>query len=180
MSIMNVVHRLLPTPAFDDVGELFAAVPKPDELECAERALSEALGMIAGSTKRQGVIIERLTIQNPTKAPVIATEKKALEAENRELTARVAALQSKVCEIKAEIQRLMPVYVQAVAEALRPIRKRAAQQLIDGVAAMETALADIDRSNAVLGKLGRSTPSVMTMPFSQYYRELAAKIVREG
>jgi hypothetical protein len=180
VNLINAVQRLLPTAAADDVGQLFAAVPKPDALECAERALSEALATIASSTRRQGMIHERLTVQNPTKAPVVAAEEEALDAENRELTARVAALQSKVVQLKAEIQHQMPAYVQLVSSALAPQRKRAAQQLASGIAAIETALNDIDASNRILRGLGRQVPSVMQMPMAQTYRALAAKVAREG
>lgn len=177
--MISAVQRFLPRQMVDDVSQICASVAKPDDLARAERDLIETKNMIAKATKRQGVILERLTIDNPTTAAVTMSEEHAFEAENRELSARVTELQSKAAKLKAEIDRLMPQYVQAIALALAPFRARAAEQLEGGIAAMEAALKDIDASNQALRGLGRSTPSVMAMPMAGAYRALAAKVARE-
>jgi hypothetical protein len=174
----TVVRRLMPAPA-DDVGQICAAIPKPDELIAAERQLSDLRDVVAKSTKRQGAIQERLTFKNPTTTPTTALEEHALDVENRELTLRVTKAHSDARKLQAEIDRLMPQYTELVAVALAPLRRRAARQLESGITAIEGALRDIDNSNAALRKLGKSPPSVMPLPFSGAFRALAAKVAAE-
>src|SRR6476646_4959571 len=179
MNLIEAVQRLLPAPQRTSVERIVDAVPKPADLLKAERDLAENLQLAASLTKRQGAIAERLNVQAPIRASLLKVDQDALVAENNEINRKLIDLRSRAGELRAHLASLLPDHARAVAIALNPFRRSAAEQLADGVSQVEQALSDIAESNKALFALGLTPPAAFSLPYSKAMKALSDKILQE-
>jgi hypothetical protein len=167
-------------PPRSEVGAIVAGVAKSSELIDAERDLAQNAAARVVVAKRLAEIFERLNISSPLRPTLFAHEQDLLEAERAGLNRQVSELSARYRQLQSQIADLTPAYASAVASALAGFRSRAAEQLLDSVAAAEEALEDIRNSNKALTAVGMSPPQALALPYAKALRGLAEKISLEG
>lgn len=181
---MNLVATLaklmLPSLICLGVDAIVAGVAKPIALHDAECALSERVSLEATLTKRLGEIAERLNFRSPLPRMVLSrTEQDELEAESALLNRQILDARNEASELRRRVVQLMPEYARAVAAALAPFRRSAAEQLLDAVGLAEQALSDIDKSNRALAEVGIASTAAFPLPLAAALKSLAEKVILE-
>ncbi|MBR1154819.1 hypothetical protein [Bradyrhizobium sp. JYMT SZCCT0428] len=180
MNLVSTIRAMIPNagPQRSEVAAIVAGVQKHPALIEAERAFFEIVAARLPLAKRRAEIFERLHVQSPNRT-VFKAEEDALRQEQSDIDLRVADLNARAAKLRREIDRLMPDHGRAVAAALASVRRRAAENLLDSIVALDAAISEIGETSKALSLVGVNVTSASPLAFTKAYKTLAEKILRE-